>query len=372
MSHARRFLSHGPELALAAASIMLTCLGLMAFEMGSRWADPGYLGRLPASSLDGLHRYSETYGWELRPGARDLQGEHWVSVNADGYRGAPVTRERQPGRARVLMLGDSVTFGTYVGDGEPFADLMHRPEQGLEVVNLAVQGFGLGQSLARFEREGRAYQPDVVVLNVCLANDFADTILPVFLYDGRHPKPYYGLEHGGLVLHDRHLRLGSHERLGLWLRDHSHAYNRVVQAVGSDGASQASGGEHWTARRAEALRAPEVALEVGLRVVAELRARVEANGATFVIALHPDKPSFRHATRWRSAFASSPLLRGATLVDLADEYGARGLSFHELTLDSVGHLTPYGHRQAAAILSGVVARTAPAVTLQASLGAAGL
>jgi hypothetical protein len=258
-----------------------------------------------------------------------------------------------------------------VGDGEPFADLMHRPDQGVEVVNLAVQGFGLGQSLARFEQEGRAYRPDVVVLNVCLANDFADTILPVFLYDGRHPKPYYGLEHGALVLHEGHLRLGFPERLGLWLRDRSHAYNRVVHAVGTEGAAEAPRGEHWTERRAEALRAPDVALEVGLRVVAELRAEVEAVGAALVIALHPDKPSFRHATRWRRAFASSPYLQGATVVDLADEYGARGLSFHDLALDSVGHLTPYGHRQAAAILSGVVARTAPAAALHASLGTAG-
>jgi hypothetical protein len=347
-----------PEWLLAGASVVLTALVLMAAELGLRWAAPDYLERRPALSLDKLHRYSEVYGWELRPGARERDDGHWTSVNARGYRGREVAAQPPAGRVRVVMLGDSIAFGTYVGDGETFSDRLG-DEGPFEVVNLAVQGYGLGQDLLKLEHEGLAYQPDMVVLNVCLANDFVDTMLPSFLYDARHPKPYFRLEDGRLVLHDEHVRLSALARVGRRLHERSHLYNRVLDwAQPTAAAQEAQPSGEWIARRRQALRDEAAARELGLRLVARMRALAEVDGATFVVALHPDKDAFKHGSAWIDAFYADPALAGVTVVDLGREYRRAGLRGAELMLDGLGHLSPDGHRHAAAVLRGPIERAA--------------
>jgi len=60
------------------------------------------------------------------------------------------------------------------------------------------------------------------------ANDLADNALPVFLYDGVHPKPYFDLDgSGALRLHDAQLRLAPAARAALWLSEHSVAFNLI-------------------------------------------------------------------------------------------------------------------------------------------------
>lgn len=345
------------EHGLALGSLLACLIGLLALEGLMRVADPGYLGRLSATSLDELHRYSEVYGWELRPGARLQDHGLWTSVNAAGYRGPELPRQHVAGHTRVVLLGDSITFGTYVGDGQTFADLLNGGEGRLEVVNLAVQGYGLEQSLLRLEREGLSYAPDLVVLNVCLANDFVDGMLPVFLYDGRHPKPYYRLEGERLVLHDEHVRLSAAGRLGLALRERSQLFNRLLALAKNDTGEAAA--EPWAERRGQALRNRAAALELGLRLIARMRERAEGHGARFVVALHPDRSTYKHGSEWLEGLRSAPELAGLPVIDLASEYHARGLRFGELTLDDIGHLSPLGHRQAAAILERALCSRVP-------------
>jgi hypothetical protein len=50
-------------------------------------------------------------GWRLVPGARDEWGGVRVAINARGMRGPALDHEKPDGAARILFLGDSVTFG---------------------------------------------------------------------------------------------------------------------------------------------------------------------------------------------------------------------------------------------------------------------
>src|SRR4029078_12555389 len=86
-------------------------------------------------------------------------------------------------------------------------------------------GAGTSQERIKLEREGLSPAPRVVVLNFCLANDLADNALPVFLYDGVHPNPYFRLRDGTLELHAEHLRLAAAARTALWLSEHSVLFN---------------------------------------------------------------------------------------------------------------------------------------------------
>lgn len=343
-------------------SIAITCGSLVAAEGLLRLVDPAYFERQPAASLDRIHRYSEVYGWELKPGARQHEDDHWVSVNGLGFRGAEVPRQARSARRRVVLLGDSITFGTYVGDGETFSDALAAGGE-FETVNLAVQGYGPGQSMLKLEREGLRYEPELVVFNVCLANDFVDVMLPSFLYDARHPKPFFRLRDGALALEDAHLRLRPRARLGRWLAEHSQLYARASSLLAGprvvdEGAAEAARGD-WVARRRAVAQDEPAALELGLAILARMRASVERAGATFVVVVHPDKDAFKHGSPLAERLERAPELAGVTVVDMAREYRRARLTGRELMLDSIGHLSAAGHRHAGAVLAGFLRHLSP-------------
>jgi lysophospholipase L1-like esterase len=104
--------------------------------------------------------------WVPRPGATIP----WCppeEVNAAGFRGPLIERERTPGRLRVATLGDSSTFGLPVAGGETWsaqleAELRARG-QAAEVMNGGVVGFTVLQGIERYRALIRLYRPDVVV-----------------------------------------------------------------------------------------------------------------------------------------------------------------------------------------------------------------
>jgi hypothetical protein len=110
-----------------------------------------------------------TRGWALTPDVRNddfLQpGAKFVTSNSKGLRG---TREyayaRAPGKQRVLVLGDSFTFGTDVSDNETYSHYLESILLETEVLNLGVQGYGQDQMLLYLREEGIKYHPDIVVL----------------------------------------------------------------------------------------------------------------------------------------------------------------------------------------------------------------
>lgn len=354
-----------PEWLLGAGSLALCLAVLAAFELGLRYGEARRAELDPL--ITRLHRYSESYGWEPRPGVRLRQDTGLTSINTDGYRGRPLA-SHDAAATRVLMLGDSVAFGLDVDDEQTFSAILdERPE--FEVANLAVQGFGVGQSLRRLEREGARHAAQVVVLNICLANDFADSMLPVFLYDGMHPQPYYRLEQARLVLHDEHLRLDRHQRLAVNLREHSALVRRLAWAPAARVTEPA---EHWTTRKHAALRDPGKARDLVLALVARVDAITRMQGAELIILLHPDRPTFRGDTEWADVFHQDARLRHVPIVDLGRHYRDHGLRFGQLTLDNLGHLNPQGHRVVAEILAQALRdrrlddNTAPATALRPS------
>ena len=93
-------------LASIGLSVALLALGeLLAREIAPSWSHP--------HGLMELHQYSEVYGWTSRPGATLLDGGQLATINAAGYRGRLVGARAAFGVKRIVMLGDSVTFGIH-------------------------------------------------------------------------------------------------------------------------------------------------------------------------------------------------------------------------------------------------------------------
>jgi hypothetical protein len=298
----------------------------------------------PATGLGRLHRYSETYGWELRPGFLGEWGGKRTTVNARGSRGEAHPYEKTPGRARVVMLGDSLAFGFQVADDETFSARIEAAGR-FDVVNLAVPGYGTDQALIRLEEEGLRYHPDVVVLNFCIENDLVDNVSSTFFYDGVHPKPYFRLEGGILRKHDAHLGRSALVRLAFWLREHSRLYGRIVGRP-----AVPHGGEEWARRMAEVLGDRESAVALAAALIARMGEVARAGRAQFLVLVYPNKAAFKDGSSLVDELVHSPRLQDVRVVDMGDRFRARGMRFGDFAQDPIGHLTPAGHRAAASIV----------------------
>ncbi len=117
-----------------------------------------------------ISRFDETYGWSLAPGARAVSKATGrpveYLVNAQGLRGPDITYDKPEGVHRVVLLGDSHTFGFGVPEEARFSDLLEGYLPGVQVVNMGVSGYGIDQELLLLEREGVRYHPDMVMAYV--------------------------------------------------------------------------------------------------------------------------------------------------------------------------------------------------------------
>jgi len=146
----------------------------------------------------GFDDYDPTKGWVLRPSLRDFRqfAGSTVSSNSRGARGVeepPLLR--RPGRRRVVVLGDSFSFGEGVDDGEAWPRRLQDLLPDAEVVNLAVHGYGHDQMLIRLREEVPRYRPDLVLLGF-----FADDAARNTLDFRDYAKPRFVLAAGGLTL----------------------------------------------------------------------------------------------------------------------------------------------------------------------------
>ncbi|HPF39434.1 MAG TPA: SGNH/GDSL hydrolase family protein [Phycisphaerae bacterium] len=93
------------------------------------------------------------------------------STNSAGLRGPEQRVDRAAGRRRIVVLGDSFAWGHGVSTGLAFPEVIDAALPLADVINLGVPGYDLSKSLRFYERVGRAYQPDLVIVAVC-QNDF--------------------------------------------------------------------------------------------------------------------------------------------------------------------------------------------------------
>ncbi len=166
------------RLALAALSF---AVALGASELALRMLAPR-----ASTGLRGLHqmRPDRTWLFGLRPGATgtiDATGDTLYQINADGFRDRIYARPKPPGVFRILVLGDSLTFGYGVAQQQTYPKRMEmlleaRLGQNVEVLNLGVGGYNPYNEAALLADVGIGYEPDLVLVQFC-SNDLNDPTL---------------------------------------------------------------------------------------------------------------------------------------------------------------------------------------------------
>jgi len=278
-----------------------------------------------------------------------------MTINARGYRGPELLAEKK-GPTRVVVLGDSIAFGPDVGDDQTFTHILGARAH-VEVANLSVQGYDPVQELIKLEREALPLHPDIVVLALCLSNDFADIALPVFLYDGLHPKPFFRIEDGRLVEHSEHLRISPRQKVALFLRENSRLYE-LIEARRAESAPRPTHLEHWTLRRRRALSERAGVTDLAARLIGRMSEDCSRAGVGFAVLAFPDKATFRGDKSWLDGLATSLAAQNVHPVDMAERFQARKLLFSDISADNIGHLNSEGHEASAEILQEILVERA--------------
>jgi hypothetical protein len=133
-----------------------------------------------------LDRHSPTLGWVSRPNHRSAE----VNTNSRGLRGLREhTDPRPPGRRRIVVVGDSFTFGEDVADADAYPARLEELLPDTEVLNLGVHGYGTDQQHLMLLEQGLPRDPDAVVLGFYLPDvernglGFRDYAKPVYRLD---------------------------------------------------------------------------------------------------------------------------------------------------------------------------------------------
>jgi lysophospholipase L1-like esterase len=155
----------------------------------------------PDSEL-GWVNIPDASGWESCYGECQIK----VTINSLGLRDREIPYEKAPGTTRILMLGDSTTAAMQVELEETFVKQLESSlnDDGgsWEVINAGVNAYGTDNELLFYRLEGAEYDPDIVFLNMYLANDIYNNNPVLELrYGGQSAKPYFTLaEDGSLEL----------------------------------------------------------------------------------------------------------------------------------------------------------------------------
>jgi len=125
-----------------------------------------------------IHRPSPVFGWELVPGASGFgRAGTYININRDGFRDSEHSPYKNVSVFRIMVIGDSFTFGMGVSLEDTYAkrleQLINDAGKTAEVINCGVIGYGMWQYLETLKRKVIPYKPDLVILGL-----FIDDIPP--------------------------------------------------------------------------------------------------------------------------------------------------------------------------------------------------
>lgn len=118
-----------------------------------------------------LHQPDTTNVYVMRPGFRGKTSYGIpIRVNAVGARGPEISLPKRRRTFRILLLGDSIAFGSGIREEDSFAALLVRAlnarEDGMryEVVNFGTSGYNAAQERNLLRMKAPALEPDLVLV----------------------------------------------------------------------------------------------------------------------------------------------------------------------------------------------------------------
>ena len=121
--------------------------------------------------------YDSKLGWRNIPNWEATTFGQPLSINSRGLRDREYSLRKPENTIRILVLGDSYTWGYGVGNKQVYTEIMEDEllkGMNCQVLNSGVSGWGTDQQYLFLKDEGFAYQPDIVVVSFFFGNDFRE------------------------------------------------------------------------------------------------------------------------------------------------------------------------------------------------------
>lgn len=320
--------------ALLTGSVLLT-VGLA--EVALRFVPR--LERLPPSyEEDGKLRPNEHFvadpdlGWRIRPGHTwTRETEEFRAVyrgNGHGFRASFDYVPEEP-RRKIVVAGDSFTFGLGVDVEATYPALLAAAIPGALPYNLAIPAFGLDQMWQAVRLHGLPAEPDLVIVGF-IGDDFGRTLSEV-REDMGFVKPVFDLDDGVLV------RRRPEDRPPAWWRWLDRRSNLVslLRRLGRAVGQRAPVGRWWS---------------VNAAILDAIAADCKAANVPVLFVYLPTRGGRSFELLARHMRAS-----GRRFLDLATAASPDG----ELQFPVDGHLNPRGHRVVADAILETIRRDLP-------------
>ena len=152
---------------LVIAEISLRILGMFPAEKlfekksgSDSWQENLFAGFM------GIHQSDPELLWKMKPNLT----KSFVSTNSRGLTGPTVPYQKDTGKFRIMLIGDSTPLGIGLADWKnSFIWLLgqflgRRLNQEIEIINASTAGYTSLQGLKYLQSEGLKYQPDLLLV----------------------------------------------------------------------------------------------------------------------------------------------------------------------------------------------------------------
>jgi len=272
-----------------------------------------------------FYEYDPLLGWKNKACAEGFfsisDSRTHVKINSKGLRGDEHSYEKN-GKRRILVLGDSFTWGFGVEQADRYTEQVEAMMgPGVEIINAGVSGYGTDQELLWFTQEGMKYHPDIVLLEFGLEDIINNNHALQYSY----PKPLYVVKDGQLELTNtpvprRDARWEERVRSPAttepqiaesgWKRNKEGAKNFIKGHFVAP-TLIVRGFRNLRDRLFPPVRQQDLDLLTRMLLL-ELRHRVTATGAQFVVVMVPYRWYFHHHDpswdAWKAFFKSNDFL----------------------------------------------------------------
>lgn len=255
--------------------------------------------------------------------------------------------QKPDGVFRILVLGDSLTFGSGVDDADTFArqleSKLNARRDGrlprVEVINAACASWGTADHVVFLDHLGLQFEPDVVLM-AFHDDDPKDSRL----------SPFFRLGDDGALVERKYTPRGTSTlKKALdavpiygWLSQHSHLFSalrlRLVQFIKDRRAGEKQKTDILATKQRPPAVWPERDWKLAEALVARAKAKSEAAGATFLL-VHAPFPRYNRAVEARIVAIAEGL--GVPHLELIDRLERAGHATVYFPINR--HLTPKGN-----------------------------
>lgn len=109
--------------------------------------------------------------YEATPKASGYGWETQIDINSYGFRGREYSLQKPANTFRIIVIGDSISFGNRLAPEENYPTMLETLYQqagkSVEVLNLSLGGYDTLQEVATLADIGLQFDPDLVILGYC-------------------------------------------------------------------------------------------------------------------------------------------------------------------------------------------------------------